>query len=289
MQIDSPARPRHAVLRDFRKQTMKSWLIALVVAGGLGPMVAAVAAPTLEELLATSPTQAAQAAAQRGDTRFMGVPACVANQVPGMPFEPTAWWKGKDHTEPLACPAVVGSVAVERMGRLQQYAKEYNTAMLAHVRSHGLYPLYPWDAEPNHQPTPELEKRITAEADAALDAFYAPRRPASVQRDEDIGAWTTQDGTMSRLFVTSRVSAGDWAKFFQPAQWRAVPTPRDFIRTAHNVAPTYTGSIHGRPAYLFITHGRGRDEVLLAMVLVYDADPQPGAPDAGTPKPRTAP
>jgi hypothetical protein len=33
----------------------------------------------------------------QGDTRFMGVPARVANEVPGMPSEPSAWRKGRDH------------------------------------------------------------------------------------------------------------------------------------------------------------------------------------------------
>ncbi len=235
------------------------------------------AALTLEELLASSPAAAARAAAEKGDTRFMGVPACAANQVPGMPFGPSAWWKGRSHAEPLACQAVVGSLAMERMNKLQQFAKEYNTAMLAHVRSNGLYPLYPWDAEPNHQPTPEQAKQVAADADAALDAFYAPKRPASVQLDDDIGVWTTPEGSLSRLFVTSRVSEGDLKKFFKPDQWRPVATPRDFIRTAHKVAPTYTGTIDGKPAYLFVTHGRGRDEVLLAMVLIYDAGEAAGA------------
>lgn len=259
---------------------MKNWLMTLLAASCLAQAAPVVAAPGLEKLLAGSPAAAAKAAAEQGDTRFMGVPACVANQVPGMPSEPSAWWKGRDHAQPLECQAVVGGTAVERMSRLQQFAREYNATMLAHVRSHGLYPLYPWDAEPNHQPTPELEKRMAAEADAALDAFYAPRRPASVQRDDDIGAWTAPEGALSRLFVTSRVGAGDWPKFFKPGQWRAVPTPRDFIRTAHKVEPTYTGRINNRPAYLFVTTGRGRDEVLLAMVLVYDADEADGAPAA---------
>lgn len=268
---------------------MKAWLIAMVAAACLSQTVHAIAAQTLEELLAGSPAAAVQAAAQKGDTRFMGVPACAANQVPGMPFDPSAWWKAKDHVEPLACQAVVGRLAVERMNKLQQFAKEYNTAMLAHVRANGLYPLFPWDAEPNHQLTPQQEKLVAAEADAALDAFYAPGRSASLQLKDDTGAWTTPQGALSRLFVTSRVGAGDLPKFFKPEQWRPVATPRDFVRTAHNVAPTYTGTINGRPAYLFVIPGRGPDEILVSMVLVYDAGEAMAAPAEGGLKPKAAP
>ncbi|MBV7544557.1 hypothetical protein [Acidovorax sp. sic0104] len=256
---------------------MRALSMALLAAGCLVHAGQAVAAQTLEELLAASPAAAAQAAAHKGDTRFMGVPACVANQVPGMPFEPTAWWKGQDRIEPLECETVVGQAAVERMGQLRQFAKEYNLAMLAHVRAHGLYPLYPWDAEPNHQPTPAQQKLIAAQAEAALDAFYAPKRPASVDLHDDVGAWMTAGGKLSRLFVSSKVDAADWKKAFPSARWKSVATPRDFVRTAHKVAPTYTGMIGGKPAYLFVSPERG-GEILLGMVLIYDTDEPAIAP-----------
>ena len=265
------------------KQTMRALVMAVLAEGCLVHAGHAVAAQTLEELLAVSPAAAAQAAADKGDTRFMGVPACVANQLPGMPFEPTAWWKGQDRTEPLACETVVGSAAVERMGRLQQFAKAYNAAMLAHVRAHGLYPLYPWDAEPNRQPTPQQQTLIAAQAEAALDAFYAPKRPASVDLHDDIGAWMTPNGKLSRLFVSSRVGAADWKQAFPSTRWKSVATPRDFVRTAHKVAPTYTGMIGGKPAYLFVSPERD-GEVLLGMVLIYDADePAPASAQGDAP------
>ena len=263
---------------------MKTWLITLLSTACLAwTFPAAAAAQTLEELLAGSPATAAKAAAEKGDTRFMGVPACEANQMPGMPFEPSAWWKGRDRVEPLECTTVVGSVAVERMGKLQQFAKEYNAAMLAHVRSHGLYPLYPWDAEPNHQPTPQQEALVAVEAEAALNAFYASKRPASARLNDDVGVWMTPEGALSRLFVSSQVDAGEWKKSFQTGLWKSVPTPRDFVRTAHRVAPSYTGTIKGKPAYLFVSPGRS-GEVLVAMVLVYDA----GEPAAGDASPKAS-
>jgi hypothetical protein len=249
---------------------MKTWFVTLVSAVCLGQAASALGAQTLEELLAGTPAAAVKAAAERGDTRFMGVPACVANQMPGMPFEPTAWWKGRDRVEPLACQTVVGPVAVERMGRLQQFAKEYNAAMLAYVRSNGLYPLYPWDAEPNHHPTPQQQALVAAETEAALDAFYAPKRPASARLNDDVGAWVTPEGKLSRLFISSQVDGVEWQKAFQPNLWKSVTTPRDFVRTTHKVAPTYTGTVHGKPAYLFVSPGRN-GEVLVAIALIYDA------------------
>lgn len=267
---------------------MKTWLITLMSVASLAcTFPTAAAAQTLEALLESSPAAAAKAAADKGDTRFMGVPACVANQMPGMPFEPSAWWKGRDRVEPLECTTVVGSVAVERMGKLQQFAKEYNAAMLAHVSSKGLYPLYPWDAEPNHQPTPQQEALVAAETQAALDAFYAPKRPASAKLNDDVGAWMTPEGRLSRLFISSQIDAGEWKKSFQPGLWTSVPTPRDFIRTAHKAAPSYTGTINGKPAYLFVGSGRG-GEVLVAMVLVYDAGEPTAAPAAGGTAPKAS-
>ena len=158
--------------------------------------------------------------------------------------------KARDHLHPLDCETVVGSQAMERMKKLQHYAEVYNKTVLAHIRSNGLYPLFPWDAEPNHQLTPAQEKLVADEVDAALDAFYTRKRPASLALPDDTGAWTTPEGALSRLFVTSQVSAVDLPKFLKPEQWRSVPTPRDFVRTAHNVAPAYTGKINGKPAYL---------------------------------------
>ena len=285
MQIDAlVARCLQHAVPPPRKLAMKTWLITLLSTACLAwTFPAAAAAQTLEELLAGSPAAAAKAAAEKGDTRFMGVPACVANQMPGMPFEPSAWWKGRDRVEPLECATVVGSVAVERMGKLQQFAKEYNAAMLAHVRSHGLYPLYPWDAEPNHQPTPQQEALVAAEAEAALNAFYASKRPASARLNDDVGVWMTPEGALSRLFVSSQVDAAEWKKSFQTGLWKSVPTPRDFVRTAHRVAPSYTGTINGKPAYLFVSPGRS-GEVLVAMVLVYDA----GEPAAGDASPKAS-
>ena len=252
---------------------MKPWLTTLVCACCLSRAVCANAAQTLDELLATSPTASAQEHVQDGDIRFMGVPGCSSNDVPGMPAEPSAWWKAGEHLEPLNCESVVGSQAVERMKKLQRFAEVYNKTVLAHVRSNGLYPLFPWDAEPNHQLTPTQEKLVAAETQAALDSFYTPKRPASLELKDDTGAWTTADGALSRLFITSQVSEADLQTLFKPGQWRSVPTPRDFVRTAHNVAPAYTGTIHGKPAYLFVTPKRGGDAVLVMMVLVYDAEP----------------
>lgn len=267
---------------------MKTWLITLMSVASLAwTFPTAAAAQTLEALLEGSPAAAAKAAADKGDTRFMGVPACVANQMPGMPFEPSALWKGRDRVEPLECATVVGSVAVERMGKLQQFAKEYNAAMLAHVSSKGLYPLYPWDAEPNHQPTPQQEALVAAETQAALDAFYAPKRPASAKLNDDVGAWMTPEGRLSRLFISSQIDAGEWKKSFQPGLWTSVPTPRDFIRTAHRAAPSYTGTINGKPAYLFVGSGRG-GEVLVAMVLVYDAGEPTASPAVGGTAPKAS-
>ena len=252
---------------------VKRWLTTLVAACCLSHAALANAAETLDELLATSPVAAAQQHVQDGDIRFMGVPGCSDDDVPGMPAEPSPWWKARDHLKLVDCGSVLGSQALERIKKLQRYAEVYNKTVLAHVRSNALYPLFPWDAEPNHQLTPAQEKLVAAETQAALDSFYTPKRPTSLELKDDTGAWTTADGTLSRLFVTSQVSEADLQKIFKPEQWRSVPTPRDFVRTAHNVAPAYTGKVNGKPSYLFVTPKRGGDGVLVMMVLVYDAEP----------------
>ncbi|MES2582358.1 MAG: hypothetical protein V4627_06540 [Pseudomonadota bacterium] len=269
---------------------MKPWLMTLAAACCLSQAVLANAAERLAALLANAPAAFAQEHVQKGDIRFMGVPGCSANDVPGMPAEPSAWWKAGDRLEPLTCQDVMGSEALERVKKLQHFAEVYNQTVLAHVRSNGLYPLYPWDAEPNHNLTPAQEKRVAAETQAAMDAFYTHKRPASLERKDDTGVWTTAEGALSRLFVTSQVSAADLQKIFKPEQWRSVATPRDFVRTAHKVAPAYTGKINGKPAYLFVTPKRGGgDAVLVMMVLVYDADEANAVPADGDTKPKALP
>jgi hypothetical protein len=55
-----------------------------------------------------------------------------------------------------------------------------------------------------------------------------------------------------------------------------------------NAAATFTGSIHGKPADLFLIPGRDRGEARVAMVLGHDSDEVQGAAADGGLKARPA-
>ena len=229
-------------------------------------------------LLKHDPAKLALQAAGRGDTRLIEI--CRDDEVPALHriYPWPAMWKRSGRLSGVDCEQAQDPETKLLNRKLQIFALAFNKAMAEYIYSQGLFPVYPSDAQPNHEPSTVQLEQIGKLTSAALDDFLKFKRPASLKIGETL-AWTTHDGEISRVFIEAQLGHADIAKAFQPQRWKEIATPQEFSEAAHSAMPTAIGQVAGFPAYLFLAPLDDSEYVVMLNLIVEAGAQQPIPPE----------